>query len=193
MKISELKTLEHNPRAITQEALGKLAESIKRNSKFMPLRPIVIDDDGNVLGGNQRLRAIRDILGMDEVPDSWVVRASDLSEQERREFVLVDNVQSGDWDVELLREHWMDVDLEGLGVPFEVDEMDIIFDHGATNSNSGGHDILTSVSFWIYDHKITDSRDHVWDFVKKNKERIREANQEKVVDAILGALNEVLD
>ena len=121
MKISDLKTLEHNPRAITQEALGKLAESIKRNSKFMPLRPIVIDDAGNVLGGNQRLRAIRDILGMDEVPDSWVVRASDLSEQERREFVLTDNVQSGDWDVDLLREHWMDVDLDGLGVPFDVE------------------------------------------------------------------------
>ena len=132
MKISELKTLEHNPRAITQEALGKLAESIKCNSKFMPLRPIVIDDDGNVLGGNQRLRAIRDILGMDEVPDSWVVRASDLSEQEQREFVLVDNVQSGDWDVDLLREHWMDVDLEGLGVPFDVEVESEIPDENKT-------------------------------------------------------------
>ena len=122
MKISELKTLEHNPRAITQEALVKLAESIERNSKFMPLRPIVIDDGGNVLGGNQRLRAIRDILGMDDVPDSWVVRASDLSEQERREFVLTDNVQSGDWDIDLLREHWMDLDLDDLGLELEIED-----------------------------------------------------------------------
>ena len=106
MKISKLKTKKDNPRRISPAALDKLAESIKRDPEFMVLRPMVIDEDGTVLGGNQRLKAIQK-LGMKEIPDTWVVKAADLTDEQKRRFVLVDNApggMAGDWDVDILSE-----------------------------------------------------------------------------------------
>jgi len=191
IKLSDLTPHPDNPRKITDAQMAKLKESIRRDPEYMPPRPLVVNKDNIILAGNQRWKALK-ALGYDEIPDEWVRRV-DWDEEKSRRFVIMDNHQSGEWDEEILLAKWTDLDLDALGLELDVDDMDIIFDDEATNSNSGGHDILTSVSFWIYDHKITDSRDHVWDFVKKNKERIRDANQEKVVDAILRALNEVLD
>ena len=195
MKTSELKLHKRNPRQISNPAMDKLKDSIERDPEFMKLRPIVVDENNTVLGGNQRLRAIRE-LGYKDIPDEWVKPATGMDAKKLRRFMLIDNLPLGEWDIDILSADFELPELEELGFTLDelkIDDMDIIFDDEATNSNSGGHDILTSVSFWIYDHKITDSRDHVWDFVKKNKERIRDANQEKVVDAILRALNEVLD
>ena len=123
MRIDKLKLHERNPRQITQAALNKLAESIRRDPEFMVLRPIVVDKDGTVLGGNMRLRAIRQ-LGMDEVPDAWVVRAADLTDEQKRRFILVDNAptgMAGTWDIDLLANEWDVPELEELG--FDLGEL----------------------------------------------------------------------
>jgi hypothetical protein len=122
----DIHTLKGNPRTITDDALAKLAESIRRDPEFMRLRPIVIDGDGTVIGGNQRLRACTEILGMSELPPGWVIRADNLTPEQRKRFVIVDNSpegMAGAWDFEALRDWSADIDLGGLGInlPFCFD------------------------------------------------------------------------
>ncbi len=127
MNISELKTNPNNPRKISGSALDKLKQSIERDPAFMALRPIIIDEDNVVLGGNQRLKAIK-ALGMKELPDAWVIQAKDLTEEQQRRFVLVDNApegMAGEWDFELLTAEWDMPELEDLG--FGVDELAAVF------------------------------------------------------------------
>ena len=117
MKVSAIKMNPRNPRRISGPQLDKLKESIGRDPEFMRLRPIVVDEAGMVLGGNQRLKAIKS-LGMKEVPDDWVVQAKDLTPEQRERFVLVDNSipgMSGVWDLEILSTDWELPELEELG------------------------------------------------------------------------------
>ena len=76
MKLSKLKLNPSNPRQITDAQFERLKKSIAEfGDKMMPLRPIVYDETGTVLGGNMRLRAIK-ALGMKEIPDDWARCAS---------------------------------------------------------------------------------------------------------------------
>lgn len=121
IKLNTLKANSRNPRTITADALRKLCESISRDPAFMELRPIVIDDEGVILGGNQRFRACQQ-LGMTEVPASWVKTAAGMTDEQRRRFVLVDNApegMAGQWDLELLTADWHLPDLETLGFDLE--------------------------------------------------------------------------
>ena len=116
--LTTLRPNPRNPRTITDAAFAKLCESIRRDPEFMALRPIVVDEENLILGGNQRHRACRH-LGMTAVPASWVVRASDLTEEQRRRFVIVDNAPegaAGEWDLEVLQGDWDIPDLAALGV-----------------------------------------------------------------------------
>lgn len=78
---------------------------------MMELRPLVLDNDGVVLGGNQRLAALKD-LGYKEIPEEWVKRADQLTEEEKKRFIVADNVSFGMWDIDEL--------LEG----FEIDTLE---------------------------------------------------------------------
>lgn len=109
-----IKLRERNPRTITAKAFAKLCASIQRDPQFMEIRPIVVDEEGVILGGNMRFRACQQ-LGMTELPDSWVIRASKLTPEQRRRFVLVDNApegMAGEWDTDILA---ADFELEELG------------------------------------------------------------------------------
>ena len=81
MKLKDIRPNPDNPRVIRDEKFQKLKRSIEEFPKMMSLRPIVIDADGVVLGGNMRLRALQD-LGYKEVPDEWVRRAEELTDDE---------------------------------------------------------------------------------------------------------------
>ena len=116
MKVSQLKLNKKNPRKISSQQMEKLKASIEKFPKMMSLRPIVYDPDTmEVLGGNQRLLAIRD-LGMKEIPDDWVKSADELTEKEKREFIIRDNIQAGDWDFEMLSAEFAEFDLGELGL-----------------------------------------------------------------------------
>lgn len=106
-----------NPRKIAKDALSKLCESIQRDPEFMRLRPIVVDGDAQILGGNQRWKACK-ALGFSELPDGWVVKADDLTDEQRRRFILVDNApegMAGGWDFDLLKTEWKLPELKELG------------------------------------------------------------------------------
>ena len=116
MKTSMLKMNPNNPRRIQPDKLEKLMRSIESFPEMMKLRPIVYDPETMyVLGGNQRLAAIRK-LGMKEIPDEWAIAATDLTPEQQKEFVLRDNVQLGEWDFEVLSAEFGEFDLDELGL-----------------------------------------------------------------------------
>lgn len=124
MKISEIRKNPKNPRVIKGEFFDSLKRSIVRFPEMMELRPIVVDEDGVIIGGNMRFEAVK-ALGMKEIPDSWVTRADNLTEEQKREFVIKDNANFGEWDFDALANEWNDLPLDdwGLAVP------DIDFSH----------------------------------------------------------------
>ena len=101
MKLSEIKSNPNNPRIIKDDKFHKLVNSIKDFPQMMELRPIVIDENNIVLGGNMRLKALKE-LKYTEIADEWIKRASELTESEKQQFIIKDNVGFGDWDWELL-------------------------------------------------------------------------------------------
>jgi hypothetical protein len=109
MKLNEIKANPDNPRIIKDERFDKLVKSIEEFPKMMELRPMVIDNQNMVLGGNMRLRALQ-FLGFKEIPHTWVKRADMLTEEERKRFIIADNVGFGDNDWEALNSDW-DTDL----------------------------------------------------------------------------------
>ncbi|MGB4283148.1 MAG: ParB N-terminal domain-containing protein [Bacteroidales bacterium] len=133
MKTSMLKMNPNNPRRIQPDKLEKLMRSIESFPEMMKLRPIVYDPETMyVLGGNQRLAAIRK-LGMKDIPDEWAIAATDLSPEQKKEFVLRDNVQLGDWDFEILSAEFGEFDLDELGLDMpEIDVKNPSFDDSDT-------------------------------------------------------------
>jgi len=115
MKLSAIKQNPNNPRSINKDKFAKLVKSIEEFPRMLELRPIVLNKDNIVLGGNMRLKACKQI-GLTEVP---VVYADDLTEEEQRQFIIKDNVGFGDWDWELLANEWDETELENwaLDVP----------------------------------------------------------------------------
>lgn len=118
MKVSNIKPNPNNPRTIKDANFEKLCKSITEFPKMMELRPIVIDAQGMVLGGNMRLKAIQH-LGMKEVPDTWVKFADQLTPDEQRRFIIADNVSGGDWDIEDLAANWDKEELNEWGLELE--------------------------------------------------------------------------
>tara|TARA_R110002020_G_scaffold231553_2_gene442737 strand:+ start:81 stop:1271 length:1191 start_codon:yes stop_codon:yes gene_type:complete len=125
MKINLIKSNPNNPRVIKDEKFAKLLNSIKEFPKMMELRPMVINADNIVLGGNMRLKALKE-LGYKDVPDNWIKRAETLTEEEQRRFIIADNVGFGEHDWEMLQAEWdlEELDDWGMDIPeFEVEEV----------------------------------------------------------------------
>ena len=110
MNIKDIRINPNNPRYIKDDRYQKLKKNLKEFPKMMKLRPIIIDDNSMIIGGNMRYLAMID-LGYKEIPEGWVVKASELTEEERRQFTILDNVPFGDWDYDILANEW---DIEKL-------------------------------------------------------------------------------
>lgn len=115
VKISEIKTNPKNPRLIKDDKFRKLVKSIQDFPEMLELRPIVVDENNIVLGGNMRLKALKE-AGFKEVT---IVRANGLTEQQKDEFIVKDNVGFGEWDWDMLANEWDTDKLQdwGLDVP----------------------------------------------------------------------------
>jgi len=105
MKLSELKKNPNNPRLIKDEKFKKLVQSLQDFPQMMELRPIIINGDNMVLGGNMRLAALKE-LNYKDIPDNWVMKASDLTPDQQREFIIKDNVSFGAHDWDILANEW---------------------------------------------------------------------------------------
>ena len=117
VKISEVKTNPKNPRLIKDDKFRKLVKSIQEFPQMLELRPIVVDENNIVLGGNMRLKACKE-AGMKEV---FIVRAENLTELQKDEFIVKDNVGFGEWDWDILANEWDTDKLNEWGLDLPVD------------------------------------------------------------------------
>ena len=130
IKLSSIKPNPNNPRLIKDDKFKKLVKSISEFPKMMELRPIVVDENNIILGGNMRYKALQE-LGKKEIPKEWIKKASDLSDDEVRRFIIADNVGFGEWDEEMLRVDWDVDELDEWGIDsetYDLDEFDTEFE-----------------------------------------------------------------
>jgi len=126
MKIDIKKVIPNpnNPRIIKDYKFDKLVKSIKEFPEMLKLRPIVVDSNMTVLGGNMRLKACA-AAGLKEVD---IIIADQLTDQQKSEFIIKDNVGFGEWDWDVLGNEWNTQQLEDWGlevIGFDVDEDDL--------------------------------------------------------------------
>lgn len=115
LKISEIKLNPNNPRYITDDKFKNLVKSIKDFPQMLDIRPIVVNNDMVILGGNMRFKACIE-AGLKEIP---VIIADNLTEDQQKEFLIKDNVSGGEWDWDMLANEWdvEQLDKWGLDVP----------------------------------------------------------------------------
>jgi DNA modification methylase len=114
-KITDVKLNPNNPRLIKDDKFKKLVQSIKDFPEMLDIRPIVVNKDMIILGGNMRFRACKE-AGVKEIP----VIITDLSEEKQREFLIKDNTSGGEWDWDMLANEWDTDELEAWGLDLPI-------------------------------------------------------------------------
>ena len=112
IKIHKIKSNPNNPRLIRDNKFKNLVNSIIEFPEMLKLRPIVVDEKNVILGGNMRYKACQQI-GLKEV---YVIQADDLTEKQKEEFIIKDNVGFGEWDWDLLANDWTNEKLNEWGL-----------------------------------------------------------------------------
>lgn len=122
VKTTDIHANENNPRILKDDKFKKLVQSIKDFPEMLEIRPIVVNNDMMVLGGNMRLKAIQEI-GLKEIP---IIKAENLTEEQEREFLIKDNVGFGEWDWDALANDWDADELKdwGMDVPLMLDPVE---------------------------------------------------------------------
>ena len=114
--IGRLRANPNNPRVLRDEKFAKLKKSIQDFPDMLNKRPLVgvTDTDGKimVLGGNMRLRALQDL----KVTEAPVILADEWTEEQRREFIIKDNVGYGEWNWDQLANEWDADELSDWGM-----------------------------------------------------------------------------
>ena len=154
VKISDIKTNPKNPRLIKDDKFKKLVKSIQEFPQMLELRPIVVDENNIVLGGNMRLKACIEV-GLKEV---FIVKAEDLTEQQKDEFIVKDNVGFGEWDWDILANEWDTEKLQdwGLDLPLDLSVEELEAEEDDFNVPEGGieTDIVLGDLFEIGEHRL---------------------------------------
>ena len=153
IKISEIKLNESNPRFIKDDKFKKLVKSIKDLPQMLDIRPIVVNKDMMVLGGNMRLKACVE-AGLKEVP---IIIADNLTEEQEKEFLIKDNVSGGEWDWDMIANEWNEVELIewGLDIPLDFQtELEAEEDDFDVPADGIETDIVLGDLFEIGEHRL---------------------------------------
>jgi DNA modification methylase len=153
MNINEIKPNPNNPRIIKDDKFKKLVKSIQDFPQMLELRPIVIDENNIVLGGNMRLKACIE-AGLKDVP---VKQAKELTEEQKKEFIIKDNVGFGEWSWDDLANNWDEELLTewGLDIPnFEQEVLEADEDDFAVPDGGIETDIVLGDLFEIGEHRL---------------------------------------
>jgi DNA modification methylase len=151
--INTVKANPNNPRIIKDDKFAKLVKSINEFPQMLNLRPIVVNDDMVVLGGNMRLKACKE-AGLKEIP---IIKASELTEQQQKEFIVKDNVGYGEWDWNDLANNWDADQLQdwGLDIPgFDAEVIEAEEDEFAVPDGGIETDIVLGDLFDIGEHRL---------------------------------------
>jgi hypothetical protein len=121
VSIKEVIPNKSNPRIIRDSKFVKLVQSIKDFPEMLEIRPIVVDEKNIILGGNMRFKACIE-AGLKEV---FIIKAKDLTEEQKQEFIVKDNVGFGEWDWDILANEWDTDKLQdwGLDLPIDIEEI----------------------------------------------------------------------
>ena len=153
VKISQIKLNPNNPRLIKDDKFKNLVQSIKNFPEMLDIRPIVVNQDMIILGGNMRFKACKE-AGLKEVP----IIVTDLTEDKQREFLIKDNTSGGEWDWDILANEWSTEELEEWGLdlpvdfniqPVEAEEDDFDVPEGGSET-----DIVLGDLFEIGEHRL---------------------------------------
>ena len=97
----------NNPRIIKDDKFKNLVASVIKFPEMLRIRPIVVDTEMMILGGNMRYEACKS-AGLTEIP---IIHADGLTEEQKQEFIIKDNLAGGAWN-------W-----EALGDDFELNDL----------------------------------------------------------------------
>ena len=122
VNIKEVIPNKSNPRIIKDDKFKKLVKSINDFPQMLEIRPIVVDENNIILGGNMRFKACIE-AGLKEV---FIIKANDLTEEQKHEFIVKDNVGFGEWDWDSLANEWDTEKLDdwGLDLPIYINDSD---------------------------------------------------------------------
>tara|TARA_R110000787_G_C13379892_1_gene441704 strand:+ start:98 stop:694 length:597 start_codon:yes stop_codon:yes gene_type:complete len=161
LPISEIKLNDVNPRNIAVGKFEKLVQSIKDFPAMLEIRPIVIDEDNVILGGNMRFKACIE-AGLAKVP---TLKVNSLSKEEKQEFIIKDNVGFGTWDWEILTEEWDTALLDDwgleLGVNLDSEDFDEDFELA-----EGDKSPFTALTFNLADEQANIIKEKLLDIKK---------------------------
>jgi len=110
-----------NPRTIKEDKFRKLVNSIEEFPEMLKLRPIVVNNEYGILGGNMRYNACKE-LGLKDV---WIIKADNLTEKQMEQFVIKDNVGFGEWDWDILANTWKPEELKEWGLDVWQPEQEV--------------------------------------------------------------------
>ncbi len=165
VSISQVKTNPNNPRRIEDDKFKKLVSSIKEFPEMLEIRPIVVDNDNIVLGGNMRLRACKE-AGLKEV---HIIKADQLTEKQQREFIIKDNVGFGEWDWDDIANGWDVEQLKtyGLDMPVFIEDSE---EFGTDfDLPDGDKDPYQQMTFTLADEQAEQIRNAIED-IKRTEE-----------------------
>ena len=186
--IKDLKELPGNPRIIKKDQFEKLKQSIKDNADYFEARPIILSDRTGelvILAGNQRYKAAK-AIGMAEVP---TILLPNLTEEREKEIIIRDNVENGDWDMDILANEWDPAELEEWGV--DVPEVKLPEDQDAvTDADLDASEIIiASASIYGQNGDIILADKIPQADAEKILPKIEKAGPEMAMAKIMEALN----
>jgi hypothetical protein len=153
VSIGSIKANPNNPRLIKDDKFKKLVQSVKDFPEMLDIRPIVVNADMIILGGNMRYKACVE-AGIKEIP---IIVANNLTEEQQKEFLIKDNTSGGEWDWDILANEW---DVEqlaewGLDIPLDF-ETELEAEEDDFDVPEGGieTDIVIGDLFEIGEHRL---------------------------------------
>ena len=152
IKLYKIKSNPDNPRLIKDDKFHKLVKSIKEFPEMLEIRPIVVNDELIVLGGNMRLKACKE-AGLKEV---HIIKASELTVNKQREFIVKDNVGFGEWDWDLIANEWDAEQLDdwGLDLPVDFNVVEEAEEDNYTEPDNLKVDVVLGDLIEIGDHRL---------------------------------------
>lgn len=188
VKLDELHPTKKNPRKITKEDLEKLQKSVQEFPEMLDVREIVVDEEMRVLGGHQRIKALK-ALGQTEVTVKIV---KGWTEEQKDRFVLQDNVQNGEWDMDILSNEW-DPDLvEKVGIDVASEDKFLTPDEFTEEIKTDASKfMMVSVTALGQTEDIVLVDTIPEDLVPVIQEKVQKAGGKAVIQKITEALNDL--